>query len=56
MPTMVEAEGPKILDLKVSRMLENASPRRFLISFGCGETMIIAFQYLLFLFKGSVLR
>lgn len=50
---MVGAHGPKILDFKVSRMLENAFTRRFLIKFGCDETTIIGFQYLLFLFKQS---
>ena len=54
--TMFGVEGPKILDFKVSRMLQIAFPRKVLVSFGCDETTVIAFQYLLFLFKGSGLR
>ena len=53
---MVGGDGSKILDFKVSRMLENAFPRRFLISFGCEETVMIAFQNLLFPFKQSGLK
>ena len=47
---------PQILDFKVSRMLENTFPWRLLISFGCDETRIIAFQPLLFFFKQNGLR